>query len=542
MVLYRKYRPQKFIDIVGQNHVTRTLSNSLASGNFSHGYLFSGPRGSGKTTIARILAKALNCTGRELGKDSFEPCQKCASCKEINAGKSLDIIEIDAASNRGIDEIRELRDKIRFAPTSSRYKVYIIDEVHMLTKEAFNALLKTLEEPPKHAVFLLATTEPQKVLPTILSRVQRFDFHKATIEEIETLLSRVAKSEKLKIQDEAMKLLAQLSFGAYRDSLSLLDQVSSTAEVGMEITVEKVQELLGLGSDESIFLFAESLARKDRAAAFKLISELYFQGVDLEHFTTKFIEILRKIALLKLGENQLFDLTKEQQEKVKILAGQFEINDLMAMIEKFILSIPKIKSANLPQLPLEMLVYEITTSGSEDQISNIKNQKEETLTKSQEKTPNNQVGESDVLEVNRGGRAQGQGEPERLGPISSLGKSSPVSSTNIGEPKSETFNVNLWPEVVKETKVHNNSLAAMLSDAAISEAADDKITLAFKFKFHSDVIAKKTNTKVIEEIIEKVCGTRYVLSCVADPNLKIKKPVDKEEALIEDISEVFELE
>ncbi len=374
MVLYRKYRPQKFADIVGQEHVRKTLANSLSNGNFSHGYLFSGPRGSGKTTIARIFAKSLNCTGRRLGKNSYEPCGKCSSCREITEGKSLDIIEIDAASNRGIDEIRELREKIRFAPTKSQYKVYIIDEIHMLTKEAFNALLKTLEEPPKHAVFVMATTEPQKVLPTILSRVQRFDFHKATVEEIEILLKRVSKLEKLKIQPEAMKLLAQLSFGAYRDSLSLLDQVSGTAEAGAEITTEKVQELLGLGSDESVFEFIDVLSRNDRAKAFRLISDLYFQGVDLEYFTTKLVEVLRKIALFKLGENQLFDLTREQQEKVKILSESFEIETLMEMIEKFILSIPKIKSANLPQLPLEMIVYEITARGSENQNENLKSQ------------------------------------------------------------------------------------------------------------------------------------------------------------------------
>src|SRR3989304_7190271 len=184
MVLYRKYRPQKFIDVVGQEHITKTLTNSLASEKYAHGYLFAGPRGTGKTTLARIFAKALNCTGRKLAKDSFEPCNKCSSCKEITLGKSLDLIEIDAASNRGIDEIRELRDKIRFAPTSSKFKVYIVDDVHMLTKEAFNALLKTLEEPPSHAIFIMATTEPQKVLPTILSRVQRFDFKKAQSPDI----------------------------------------------------------------------------------------------------------------------------------------------------------------------------------------------------------------------------------------------------------------------------------------------------------------------------------------------------------------------
>src|SRR3972149_1791873 len=201
MVLYRKYRPQKFGEIVGQSHIVQTLTNALANLKFGHGYLFSGPKGSGKTTLARLLAKSLNCTGRKLAKGSFEPCNRCTSCKEITAGKSLDLIEIDAASNRGIDEIRDLREKIRFAPTSSEFKVYIVDEVHMLTKEAFNALLKTLEEPPAHAIFIMATTEPGKIPATILSRIQRFDFRRATFQELEKLLGRTSKMENIKIDE-----------------------------------------------------------------------------------------------------------------------------------------------------------------------------------------------------------------------------------------------------------------------------------------------------------------------------------------------------
>ncbi len=499
MVLYRKYRPQKFADIVGQEHVTKTLSNALATNKFGHGYLFAGPKGSGKTTIARILAKALNCNGRKLGRDSFEPCNHCNSCKEITLGKSLDLIEIDAASNRGIDEIRDLREKIRFAPTSSQYKIYIIDEVHMLTKEAFNALLKTLEEPPKHAIFIMATTEPQKVLPTILSRVQRFDFHRATLAEILKLLEKIALKESMKIDDEALKLLGQLSFGSYRDALSLLEQVSSLRQTAAsKITLEQVQEILGLAQEKSVFDFIGFLAERDRQKSFEMLSKLYFQGVDLENFTVKLIEVLRKIALFKIGENILFDLTREQQETVKELADKFSIEELMAMIEKFVVAGLQVKSANLPPLPLEMVVFEITQK--EMQNANLKMQNENVKSKIEIKKEKNAV---------------------------------------TGE---RSFSQNLWPQIVAEARAHNHSLAALLKDATLAGEESGTITLAFKFKFHANMIANKKNTQVIEEIITKITGDSYKVSCIVDPGLVIKKPLEADEELLNGAKEVFEVE
>ncbi|MBM2820734.1 MAG: polymerase subunit gamma and tau, polymerase subunit gamma/tau protein [Candidatus Berkelbacteria bacterium] len=521
MVLYRKYRPQKFADIVGQEHVTKTLTNALATLKYGHAYLFAGPRGSGKTTIARIFAKALNCTGRKLAKDSFEPCNKCASCKEITLGKSMDLIEIDAASNRGIDEIRELRDKIRFLPTSSKFKIYIIDEVHMLTKEAFNALLKTLEEPPAHAIFVMATTEPQKVLPTILSRVQRYDFHKASQEEIKKLLDRISKQEDIKIDEDALNLLGQLSFGSYRDSLSLLEQVSSVRQtIASRITLEDVQEILGLAHEKSIFDFIEILSKRDRKLAFSFLGKLFYQGIDLENFTLKLVEIFRKIALYKIGQDQLFDLTKEQQAQAKEISGIFTIEELFSYIGKFSESIFKIKAANLPVLPLEMVVFEMTEANiSESEPGSFK--------------------VKDAHDSARGGEAHGQSRAERLGPVSSPGKPSPVSLKATGE---RTFSQTLWPEIIKEARSHNYSLAALLRDAAIAGEEEGTITLAFKFKFHADVISGKRNTQVIEEIITKITGSQYKVLCTVDPGVVIKKPLDPDEELLNGAKEVFEVE
>lgn len=510
MVLYRKYRPQKFADIVGQEHIKVTLANALATKKFGHGYLFAGPKGSGKTTIARILAKALNCTGRKLGKDSFEPCNKCVSCKEVTTGKALDLIEIDAASNRGIDEIRVLREKIRFSPTSSTYKIYIIDEVHMLTREAFNALLKTLEEPPSHAIFLMATTEPQKILPTILSRVQRFDFHKATLEEITKLLEKIIKAEEIKIDEEAVKLLAQLSFGSYRDSLSLLEQISSVRQTSAsKITLEQVQQILGLAQEKSIFDFIGNLAERNRHKLFEILSKLYFQGVEMENFTIKLIELLRKIALYKLGENQLYDLTKDQKEMVINFSEKFEIGDLMGLIEKLANVLPQVKSANLPTLPLEMIVFELT---------------------------------QDVKE-----KTQVELETQEPKIIPKEAKASEDKTTEIKESKPAKINYKVgshdfWPQVITESRSHNHHLAALLRDAALAKSDAETITLAFKFKFHADVISGKKNTQLIEEMIRKITGKNYQLVCIVDPELVIKKPTDSDEELLNGAKEVFEVD
>lgn len=509
MVFYRKFRPQKFADVIGQEHIVQTLTNALVAGTFSHGYLFAGPRGSGKTTLARILAKALNCTGRKLGKDCYEPCNKCLSCKEITSGKSLDMIEIDAASNRGIDEIRDLREKIRFAPAAGNYKIYIIDEVHMLTKEAFNALLKTLEEPPAHAIFIMATTEPQKVLPTILSRVQRFDFHRADLGQLRKLIKKVSSSENIKISDEAIELLSQLSFGSYRDALSLLDQISSLRKTAASlITLEQIQEVLGLAQDKSVFDFAEFLAYRDRKAAFELLSKLHLQGIDLENFTLKLVEILRKIALWKLGENQLFDLTREQQDQVKKLAELFELEALMDEIARFAAAVSQIKSAPLPQLPLEILVYEFTMDNENKE-----------MVESRGDAPSEVAVEA----------PKGRNRLDRV----------PESEK---QPKTLQINQNLWTEIVKEARAHNHSLAALLKDAVLAECQEEVITLAFKFKFHANVISNKKNCQVIEQIIEKITGSRYKVVCIVNPELVIKTPVDGEEELLNGAKEVFEVE
>jgi len=258
LALYRKYRPQTFSEIIGQEHVVKTLTNAIASDAVSHAYLFSGPRGSGKTTIARLLAKAVNCHERKGGQ--FEPCNKCSSCLEIMEGRSLDLIEIDAASHGGIDGIRELRDGIKFSPNKEKYKVFIIDECHQLSKDAANALLKTLEEPPPYAIFVLATTEIHKMIPTIISRTQRFDFRKLTLEEIMKRLEIICEKEKAKVDKSVLEFVALNSGGSIRDAESLLDQVFTLGGVlgkGEGIGVKAVQDLLGIADTAVLAQFVD---------------------------------------------------------------------------------------------------------------------------------------------------------------------------------------------------------------------------------------------------------------------------------------------
>ncbi len=294
--LYRRFRPQTFTEVMGQDHVTRTLRNAIAAGRTSHAYLFCGPRGTGKTTVAKVLAKALNC------KDgpTPNPCDRCEACDRIRDGRSLDVIEIDAASNRGIDEIRDLREKVKFAPVEERYKVYIIDEVHMLTQEAFNALLKTLEEPPGHVVFVLATTEPHKVLPTILSRCQRFDFRRLTVTELSQQVLHVAEVEGIELSEDAVRLIATGAQGAARDALGLLEQCAAYA--GGRITYDDAVAALGIAGFRKVAEFCDAVIQGDLAAALTMVRKLIDSGHDPALFLRDVLEHFRNLLVLKACE------------------------------------------------------------------------------------------------------------------------------------------------------------------------------------------------------------------------------------------------
>lgn len=358
LVLYRKYRPQKFSEIVGQEHVVKTLCNAVASNSPAHAYLFSGPRGTGKTTMARILAKTVNCQQRKKG--DFEPCGNCLPCQEISQARALDILEIDAASNRGIDEVRSLKEAVRAIPTSLKFKVYIIDECHQLTREAFNALLKMLEEPPSHAIFILATTEIHKVPATILSRAQRFDFKKLNLSQIIGRIECLSGAEKVSIERPALELIALSASGSIRDAESLLDQVM--AYCNGNITKKNVEEILGIVDLQEAVKLAESLAKKNQAAAVDQINKIYERGYDLSQFAKSIIDYLRHLMLIKIDkelvDGKICGFSEDELQTLYSQSEKFSEEDLRKILEIFIAAQNEIKRSPIPQLPLELAVME----------------------------------------------------------------------------------------------------------------------------------------------------------------------------------------
>jgi len=355
IVLARKWRPQIFDEVVEQGHVSQTLKNAIASNRVSHAYLFAGPRGVGKTTMARILAKALNCKNGP----TANPCGKCTFCSEITEGRSPDVIEIDGASNRGIDEIRNLRENVKFAPIAARKKVYIVDEVHMLTPEAFNALLKTLEEPPPHVVFIFATTEPHKIPLTILSRCQRFNFHLIKTEKIFSRLQFIVSQEKINIPEDALRLLARAGRGSLRDAQSLLDQVLSYA--GENVTIDQVRYVLGVVPFEILIGLADSIKKHDSKSAFDCLQKAVDSGYDVHKLAEDLTALLREMFLLKINvaENFQIAVTEGAQQELRSLAKGFTDAELEWAIEMLTRTCDLMKWSEQPRLLLEINLYKL---------------------------------------------------------------------------------------------------------------------------------------------------------------------------------------
>lgn len=548
MSFYQKYRSKNFGELVGQEHISQTIREAVRTGKIVHAYLFTGPRGIGKTSTARILAKAINCEtlikAKKDSKDSTgEPCDNCQSCKDIALNRSVDIMEIDAASHTGVDDVREIIERARLAPTRAAKKVYIIDEVHMLSKAAFNALLKTLEEPPAHVVFIMATTEVQKIPATILSRAQRYDFHRATKEEIIKNLKFVAKSEGIKIDDDSLDLIALAAEGGHRDSLSLLEQAASLQN---NLTIVETRNILGIPKSEEVFQFLGAIFNKDSEEGLKIARALFVEGGDMIEFNKSIVNALRKIMLLIASKEELFDDTKENIVKMKELTKKTDILELNKLIKIFIEAGNLLKDVTYPILPLEMAIVEASTNTG---MPNVKLQitNEVPSTKSQTLKP----------EIT-------QPVSELRTPNSELPAADPEPSTTVPEPltadrqpqtekpsesKENTGKVavpvwemsdDIWSRIIDEIKKENTSLAALLRDAKPLEVTSELVHLSVKFAFHKDKISEKKNSQFLEKVICDVTGNNCMVRCsVAEAKPKIEKPADPEE-IKKAVEEIFE--
>ncbi len=512
MSFYRKYRPKKFKDLIGQDHIRDTLLFAFKRGQISHAYLFTGPRGTGKTSTARLIAKTLNC--QKFDRKTGEPCNICQSCKETMEGRSIDIIEIDAASNRGIEEIRELRENVKFAPTKSKYKVFIIDEVHMLTREAFNALLKTLEEPPEHAIFILATTEVHKVPATVISRTQRFDFARIKKDDLIKYLKKVAKSEKLEVAEEAYDLIAVIAEGGHRDAVSLLEQVSVS---GKKITLKKVRDILGITEKKEVFTFLEAIFNTNSEEGLKIAQNLFAGGKSMAQFNKEIIEVVRKILLYKATEKVLFDETKENVQKIIKLSKSINLVQTRKLLEIFIESGSLLKDVSYPIMPIEMAAIEAShLFGKEVPITNPKSQ-----------IPNSK---------------QSQNSSDQTIEKEERSKKPTNDSTDDLPPTTNELTIlssKQWNNVVALTKKENNTLAALLRDARPIAVKNDQIVLGVKFQFHRDKISETKNIQLIEKFATEILGKKCRIACqISDMKKKKTNPASDDE-LLEAADEIF---
>jgi len=519
MSLYQKYRPQKFADLIGENHVRDTLLSAITESRVGHAYLFAGPRGTGKTSAARLLAKAMNCSQRV--EKQGESCDKCQFCLEISQNKSLDIIEIDAASNRGIDEIRELREKIKFAPSSGKYKVFIIDEVHMLTLPAFNALLKTLEEPPKHAIFILATTEAHKIPATILSRVQRFDFRRVSKGDIIKNLKQIAKKEKIEITEDSLEAIAVAAEGSHRDSISLLEQVASLTR---EIEIADVRHVLGLARDEEVLRIIEKVFAGGTDSAIKISAELISGGVDPGQLIKEITESLRQLLLYKISDGQInFEITNDRQDKLQKLSGKKSAKEINRVLAVFIQSGRRIKETSIRSLPLEMAIVEASLA----EVEAVAPEKVREVEKPEEKKVENiNFPKEEKTEVPRSERTPEKAVEQKSDKVEVL----------------ELTDEN-WQKVLLEMKKENHSLSALLRDAYPAGIEGDQLIIQVKFKFHLDKISENRNCQLVESILEKVVGKKYRVVCQIAEKKSVSKTAKKAgEDLEKAAEEIFETE
>ena len=507
--LYRKWRPQTFEDIIGQKHITQTLINAISLNRISHAYIFSGPRGVGKTTTARILAKSLNC---EKGPTPY-PCNKCERCIRITNGYSMDVMEIDGASNNGVDSIRELRSKVNFAPAEGRYKIYIIDEVHMLSQGAFNALLKTLEEPPPHVIFIFATTDSHKIPDTILSRCQWFNFRRISLADIVTKLKMIVKDEKLNIDDKTLNIIARSSTGSMRDAESALDQI--IAYCGKDITSQSVREVLGIIEEEVFFDFMEAIIKNDTLRGIEIINRTSDLGEDASQFIKNLMEYVHNLSLAKVCQKEILNLKGiitedrerllKQSKKIK-LEKLFNIVNYLTEVER------KMRYTRHPWILLEMLVIKFT-AGENYFLKEVKEEKDKHFSDFSAKK--NVSGSDEKNTVTRE-----EAPPKKK--IRDKVKTKEDSPTQAKEVSADLDFNQAWTKILNKIKKTKMAVYSFIIANNLITIENNKLIIGFnkKYTFHKESLEKQNNKILLQDLIKEETGRFLAIECIINDNIK----------------------
>ena len=533
VALYRRWRPESFADLVGQEHISRTLSRAVTSGQTSHAYLFTGPRGTGKTSTAKILARALNCAEGP----TLTPCGVCDSCRSISDGSSMDVFEIDAASNRGIDEIRDLRESVKFAPTEGHYKIYIIDEVHMLTTEAFNALLKTLEEPPERVIFILATTEPHKVPATIQSRCQRYDFHRITVTEIRDRLIYVCKESDIAAEEDALGIIAAQADGGMRDALSILDQCMALAEG--TLTAERVQEALGLVGRAWIRRMAGEIAARDAAALIAQLSELLQSGRELKQVLAELAQYFRRLMIAGVGGAvSAAELCAGDAEELRMDAAQFTQEEIMAILRRLNETMQELRTSPQPRIAVETLLIGLChtegvassgestappTGGADAaRIARLEAQVEELAARlaaggtpvSASASATASAAPSSRLHAAKADGAAAKTAPKKAA-------SSAAKEAADGAPRQ--LDMKIWQSFQTRLKERNRLAASLLSGAAYEGMTETHFFIRPSSDMARDYI-KKRHRAVFDEVMTELAGRPLAVVCTGGEEEELPPP------------------
>ena len=547
LVLARKYRPQTFDEVTGQEHITDLLKKAIQSSRIHHAYLFCGPRGIGKTSCARILAKSLNC---EKGP-TLKPCDECAACKEITRGSSFDVLEIDGASNRGIDEIRTLRENVKFAPSAGKYKIYIVDEVHMLTTEAFNALLKTLEEPPPHVKFIFATTAPQKVPATIISRCQRFDFKRISVETMVATMMEISRKEKLRIDQDALYTIAKAAQGSLRDALSILDQLSALSEEGIKSA--DVFSMLGMVETQFLFDLTGALAQKNCSLALEVLEKIIDQGKDIKQLNKDLIEHFRNLMVVKIGGKalgKLIDYPAAVKDMYLSQCAQFSLKDILKAIDILIETQDIAGITESVRMPLEVAFAKLTYTGEalvQPSVAVAPSVSAQSAPKKQsEIKPVSGAGftTANVLKSEKGqidltSSAKGTGDDDEDIPeaISEISEGGPLPPPAPVEPLDLAKIKRCWDTLTFAVSRERMSLATYLQEGTPLEFKDGRLTIGFppKCGFQKEALEEKSTKVLVAKVFSAKLETPVSLHYELIGNLKPQE----EEGIIKEALNTF---